>query len=224
MSPKKRSYSSAASPDDAQSTDGITFELDGVEFTCHGRISAFDLAEFAGPVADAGTGAESADPAVLRILADFLSAIMGPDTYRAFTVHRRTHHTPDDVVQAILFDIIEDSSNRPTPAPSPSPGGPPTPGTAPAGSPSPASAAAPPALDPAPATVPETETVPDWPPAEDLAVLAQLGDVSFTDPPPPGTEPAAEPAPRNVRISFAHPERPPVVTDDPTTQDADPTG
>jgi hypothetical protein len=211
MPPKKRSYSSAASSDDAQSTDGITFELDGVSFTCHGRISAFDLAEFAGPVADAGTDNESTDPRVLRILADFLATIMGPGTYRQFTDHRRAHSTPDEVVQQILFDIIEDSSARPTPAPSPSPGGPPGPGTAPAGSPSPASAAAPPALDPVPETVPET--VPDWPPAEDLAVLAQLGDVSFTDPPPPGTEPPPA-APRNVRISFAHPERAPVVTDD----------
>jgi hypothetical protein len=214
MPPRKRSYSSSASPDDAQSTDGIEFELDGVSFTCHGRISAFDLAEFAGPIADAGTAAETTNPAVLRILSDFLRTIMGGATYRAFTDHRRAHNTPDDVVQAILFDIIEDSSNRPTPAPSPSPGGPPAPGTAPAGSPSPALAAAP---APAAATVdPELDQTaePAWPPAEDLAVLAQLGDVSFADPPPAGTEPAEPPTgPRHVTLNFAHPER--TVVEDP---------
>jgi hypothetical protein len=219
--PPKRQYSSA-SPDDAQSTDGIEFELDGVTFTCHGRISAFDLAEFAGPIADAGTASETTDPSVLRILSDFLRTILGDATYRQLTAHRRAHNTPDDVVQQILFDVIEDSSNRPTTAPSPSPAGPPAPGTAPAGSPSPALAAAPaPVPDPAPApdqADQDQAAVPDWPPAEDLALLAQLGDVSFAAPPPPGTEPPPDPRPRNVTLSFAHPERPPVI------EDADPAG
>src|ERR1700748_3626429 len=104
----KRTYTSAASKDDAASTEGLTFELDDVEFTCHGRISAFDLAEFAGPVADAGN-ADTADPAVLRILTDFLRVVLGDKTYAAFTRHRRVHKTPDEVVQQILFDIIEDA-------------------------------------------------------------------------------------------------------------------
>ena len=120
MSPKpRRSYSSAGRSDEVATTEGITFDLDGVTFTCHGHLSAFDLAEFAGPVADAPDPENVSDPGVLRILSDFLRALMGQQTYIAFTAHRRKHRTPDEVVQQILFDLVEDVTSRPFPKPSP---------------------------------------------------------------------------------------------------------
>jgi hypothetical protein len=119
-----RSYSSAGL-DDAVSTEGITFELDGVEFTCHGRISAFDLSEFAGPAADAGE--DMLDPGVMRILADMMRAVLGEVTYRDLRRHRQAHKTPDGVMQQILEGIVEDAANRPSAGLSPSPAGPPAP-------------------------------------------------------------------------------------------------
>lgn len=212
MAKKPRTYTSAATTDDAASTEGLTFTLDETEFTCHGRISAFDLAEFAGPVADAGN-ADSADPAVLRILSDFLRTVMGEQTYAKFTKHRRVHKTPDEVVQQILFDIIEDSSDSPTSGPAPSPAGPGSPAPAPAVSSSPASAETvllPETIaGPVPMTIagqaetvtPETTT--DGYLEEDLAALAAAGEIAYA---PPG-QPQDDPPIGNRTISFAHPER-----------------
>lgn len=142
-----REYSSAATADDAVSTEGITFKLDGVEFTCHGRISSFDLAEFAGPAADADEAEADGrpiDPALVRVLGDLTHVVLGDPTHRQFTSHRRKHHTPDDVVQQILLDVIEEAtSGRPSARLSPSPAGPQPPQPSPAVSPSPAGPASP---------------------------------------------------------------------------------
>lgn len=117
----RREYTSAGQ-DDAVSTEGLTFTIDGTEFTCHGRISAFDLSEFAGPAADAGE--DILDPGVMRILSDLMRAVLGDETYRALRRHTRAHRTPDEVIQQILMDLTEDAVSRPSPGPSQSPAGP----------------------------------------------------------------------------------------------------
>ena len=116
-----RSYSSAGGDEEETSTEGMTFRIDGVLFTCHGRVSAFDLAEFAGRAEDAGP--EINDPGVVRILADFMHGLLGDPTYAEVTKHRRVHRTPDAVMQQIIFDLIEDAADRPLTRPSPSPAG-----------------------------------------------------------------------------------------------------
>jgi hypothetical protein len=191
-----RSYSSAATEDDAVSTEGLDFWLDDVRFVCHGRLSAFDLAEFAGRAEDAGP--EIADPGVVRILGDFMHTILGDPTYADVTRHRRAHKTPDAVVQQILFDLIEATVSRPTARPSPSPAGPPGPVSPPAVSPSPGT----PAL-----SVPARQ-------AAVLRVLAAQGDVTLAGPP-------AEPEPRAPvvrRVSVRHPGRPVTVEELPETE------
>lgn len=203
MTGPRRSYSSAATEDDAVSTEGITFDLDNVAFTCHGRISAIDLSEFAGPAADAGDN--DLDPHLVRILADMMRMVFGEETYREITRHRRKHQTPDGLMQTILMDVVEEAAQRPTSRPSPSPGGRPEPRPSLAGSPSPDG--------------PEWE--PWTPPARPVAprqgrgdraltALAGLGDVTFA--PAPGAaappNPAAGKRPARVRrLSLAHPEQ-----------------
>ena len=150
----------------------MTFRLDGVLFTCHGRVSAFDLAEFAGRAEDAGPEDNIADPGVVRILADFMHGLLGDPTYAEVTRHRRAHHTPDPVMQQIIFDLIEDSANRPSPRPSPSPAGPPAPVSPPAVSPSPVS------LAPEPAGLAGVA-------AEAWGRLASEGDIIFAAPAEP---------------------------------------
>jgi hypothetical protein len=216
-----RSYSSAATPDDAVSTDGIDFTLDGVRFVCHGRISAFDLSEFAGPAADADN---DLDPALVRILADLMRMVCGEQTYREITRHRRAHHTPDEVIQQILMDVVEAAASRPSARPSPSPGGRRQPASAPAGLPSPAG----PAPDPGPP--PDQQQWEAWSPpaspppppeparigARALALLAQQGDITFADPPPAGAPAPPRAAPpgqvRVRRLSLAQPQRPVQIT------------
>jgi hypothetical protein len=219
-----RSYSSAATPDDAVSTEGIDFTLDGVRFVCHGRISAFDLSEFAGPAADADN---DLDPALVRILADLMRMVCGEQTYREITRHRRAHHTPDEVIQQILMDVVEAAASRPSTRPSPSPGGRRHRAPALAGSPSPAGPAPAPGQDQNQDQDPEWET---WSPppsrpapasparlgAGALALLAEQGDITFAEPPPTGAPAAVRAAPpgqvRVRRLSLAHPERPVQVT------------
>ena len=96
--------------DQAVSTEGITFRLDGVLFTCHGRVSAFDLAEFAGRAEDAAPEINGSRRG--RILADFMHGLPGDPTYAEVTRHRLVHQTPDSVMQQIIFDLIEDSVDR----------------------------------------------------------------------------------------------------------------
>jgi hypothetical protein len=187
-------YSSTSQPDDAVSTAGIQFTLDGVVFTCHGRVSAFDLSEFAGPAADAGD--DTVDPDVVRLLADLMRVVLGDATYRLVSKHRRAHQTPDGVMQQILMDVVGQVGRHPSARPAPSRAGPPPP-------------------DPSPAASPWQAGV-EWEPPRPqvdpqiLAALARQGDIRFADAPPPGaaTNPAAGKRPARVRhISLAHPER-----------------
>jgi hypothetical protein len=208
-------YSSTASPDDAVSTEGITFTLDGVTFACHGRISIFDLSEFAGPAADAGE--DSTDPDVVRMLADLMRMVLGADTYRLVTKHRRAHQTPDAIMQQIVMDVVGAvNGGRPSARPSPSPAGEPAPARSAAVSPSPAS---PPASWPpqdvrapaSPAWTPPDPRAPVTPLAPAvLAALASTGDITFAAPPAAATprDPLAVKKPARIRrLSLAHPER-----------------
>jgi hypothetical protein len=200
MPPPTMRYTSAG-PDDAVSTEGITFWLDDVEFTCHGRISAFDLSEFAGPAADAGEN--TIDPDVVRLLSDLMRMVLGDATYRLVSKHRRLHQTPDVVMQQILMDVVAAVGKGRSARPSPSPAGP---------RPVPQPAAA----SPSPAGVPAW-TGEEWHPpqprvdAGSLAALAAQGDIRFAPAPDPAaaaTNPAAGKRPARVRrLSLAHQEQ-----------------
>jgi hypothetical protein len=138
----KRTYTSHAAPgtegDETISTEGVAFELDGVEFTCHGQMDANDLVELA-PLLDAGEG-QWLDPAALAAVGHFYSQVMGRATWAQFSAHRRAHRTPPSVIAQIMMDLIQEVVDRPPARPSPSPSGPQTTGaSSPAGSPSPAS-------------------------------------------------------------------------------------
>jgi hypothetical protein len=192
-----RDYSSAATDDDAVSTEGIDFTIDGEPFVCHGRISAFDLSEFAGPASEAATADQVSDPAVVRMLADLMRMVLGDDTYRQVTKHRRLHRTPDSVMQQLLMDVVGAVGERPSARPSPSRGGRPPRVSSPAASPSPAGPAA--------------------GRMAALAALAANGDITFADPPPDGSDVISAPEPgtagRIVRtLSLAHPDRPVRIT------------
>jgi hypothetical protein len=163
MPPK--SYSSTPAPDaepevDSYSTEGMTFTLDDQEFTCHGQLDGNDLVELAVPMMDASEG--WFDPEALAAVGRFYKLMLGPDTYRAFTRHRREHRTPQSVVAEIMMDLIAELTAGPPAGPSPSPAGPPiTAPSSPAASRSPAIPArqmrspAGPAIDPAGIIPPE---------------------------------------------------------------------
>jgi hypothetical protein len=194
-----REYSSTASPDDAVSTEGVDFTLDGVQFVCHGRISAFDLSEFAGPAADAGE--DSIDPDVVRLLADLMRVVLGDATYRLVSRHRRQHQTPDSVMQQILMDVVAAVGKGRSARPQPSRTGP-------------RQAAQPAAVSPSPAGVAwqdGQEWTPPVPavPERLMSLLARDGDIKFADAPgAAATNPARGKRPATVRrMSLAHPER-----------------
>jgi len=125
----KRSYTSTpeagGAEQDVASTEGITFDLDGIEFTCHGRISMYDISAAAGSLTSDGI---IDDPDAIPAIADLIREVLGADTYRAFTRHRRAHRTPDMVVQDIINGVIEETgeraTGRPTVKPPTSPDGP----------------------------------------------------------------------------------------------------
>lgn len=143
-----RSYTSKPAPgadaaeEEVISTEGITFTLDGVVFTCHGTLDAQDFIDLAGPLMDAGDG--WFDPEALAAVARFYRLVLGDESHRAFQAHRRRHRTPSPVVAQIMTDLIEEITARPPGRLLLSPDGlPPTGGSSPAASPSPGSGPAP---------------------------------------------------------------------------------
>jgi hypothetical protein len=138
-----KSYTSKAAPGAAPAritTEGVSFELDGVTFELHGEMDENDLVDLAVPMMDATDG--FLDPEAIAAVGRFYRMIMGEGTYRAFSRHRRAHRTPPDVVAEIMMDLLGELTSRPPASPSPSPGGPPPTGaSSPAGSPSPGSPA-----------------------------------------------------------------------------------
>ena len=117
----KRSYSSTAGESEAVSTEGMTFELDGVEFTCHGEFDSNDMTDLASALMDADEN--WVDPQALGAVGQLFATILGADTNRAFRRHRRANRTHPEVVSQILLDLIEDITDRPTQKPSASPRG-----------------------------------------------------------------------------------------------------
>jgi hypothetical protein len=142
-----RSYSSKPAPgtspeEEIISTEGLSFDLDGVTFTCHGAIDAQDFIDLATPLMDAGDG--WFDPEAVAAVGRFYRLVLGEASHRAFQAHRRHHRTPPSVVARIMTDLVEEITARPPGSPSPSPDGPPPTGaSSPAVSLSPASPPAP---------------------------------------------------------------------------------
>jgi hypothetical protein len=178
--PPRKTYSSkpaGAEPDeDVISTEGVSFTLDDVEFTCHGELDGQDMIDLAVPMADAGDG--WFDPEALAAVGRFMRQVMGEDTYRAFAAHRRRHRTRQQVVADIMMDLVQEITARPPGKPSPSPSGPPPTGPSSlAGSPSPERAMRSPAaggaVDPGGIIPPE---------------MAEAAEVVLAAPPVPGQE------------------------------------
>lgn len=118
-----RSYSSSSGSDEAVSTEGMTFDLDGVTFECHGVFDVNDLTDLATALMDAS---ESwVDPEALGAMGHVFRTIMGEEAYKAFRRHRREHRTSPEVVSKIMMDLVEDITRLPTTRRSASPGGPP---------------------------------------------------------------------------------------------------
>jgi hypothetical protein len=191
---QRRSYTSAGAPgatDETEvvSTEGMTFDLDGVTFTCHGAIDANDLIDLA-PLLDADEN--WFDPAALGAVGTFYEQMMGTASYRALQRHRRARRTRPSVIAQIMFDLIEAAMNRPPDRSSSSPPGPPpTAASSPAGSPpggSPGEGEARSMRSPAAGGRVDPEGI--IPPE-----MAHLADVELAEAPPAGgaPEPAALP-------------------------------
>lgn len=126
-----RSYSSALPEGTApreNPLEGVSFELDDEVFECRGAVSTLDLSELASAAVNA---LDSADPAGMAIVSEFLKAAFGAEVYRQFRFHTRTHKTPDDVLLEIITGIVEEVEEnvsvmtaRPTRSPSRSSRGP----------------------------------------------------------------------------------------------------
>jgi hypothetical protein len=198
-----RSYSSKPAPgtspeEEIISTEGLSFDLDGVTFECHGQLDAQDFIDLATPLVDAGDG--WFDPEAVAAVGRFYRLVLGEESHRAFAAHRRRHRTPAPVVAQIMTDLIEEITARPPGSLSRLPAGPPkTAASSPAASPSPVS---PPAPAPAAARVasspaaggavdPEGIIPPDW--ANDVDVVL----APAADPAPPAPE---EPVHRTINL------------------------
>lgn len=91
----------------------LTFELDGVTFTCSTEISVLDFSELAS-YADL----DSSSPEGIAALHGFFTIMLGASEYRRFRRHCAANHTHDDTIVQIMGDLAEDFLGRPTSAPS----------------------------------------------------------------------------------------------------------
>jgi hypothetical protein len=101
---------------------GITFELDDATFECHGQLDGQDMIDLAVPMSEAGEG--WFDPEALAAIGRFYRQVLGDETYRAFSAHRRRKRTPPSIVAQIMMDLIGEITSRPPARPSPSQAGP----------------------------------------------------------------------------------------------------
>ncbi|HXH77156.1 hypothetical protein, partial [Nocardioides sp.] len=111
-----RSYQSAKR---AHLGKPLTFEIDGVSFSCSQDISVLDFSELA---SYADLDASSAEG--IAALQAFFTIMLGPAQYRRFRRHCATHRTDDDTIVDIMGDLAEDFLGRPTGAPQSSPSSP----------------------------------------------------------------------------------------------------
>lgn len=174
----------AADGNEVITTEGMSFQLDDVEFVCHGQFDANDLVDLA-PLLEAEDG-NWFDPAALAAVGLFYKQFMGTGTYRQFQAHRRAHRTPPSVIAEIMMDLLKEAVERPPARPSPSPNGPPgTGGSSPA--------ASPPGGFPA---QPQPQGQPEGPeagnPAADIipADMMHLAEVQLAPAPPAGHQSA----------------------------------
>lgn len=105
-----RSYESAKR---AHEGKPLSFELDGVTFTCSTAISVLDFSELAS-YADL----DSASPEGIAALQGFFTIMLGQPEYRRFRRHCAQNRTDDDTIVEIMGDLAEDFLGRPTKAPS----------------------------------------------------------------------------------------------------------
>ena len=201
--PPRKTYSSTRAPgaqpdQDVVSTEGVSFTLDDIEFTCHGELDGQDMIDLAVPMSDAQEG--WFDPEALAAVGRFMRQVMGEDTYRAFAAHRRRKRTPQQVVADILMDLVQEITARPPGRPSPSPSGPPATGpSSPAASPPPALAPARAMHSPAgPAVDPEGIIPPE---------MADAVEVVLAAPPGPGQEHPDPMAGMHRTINLGNPDR-----------------
>ena len=197
MPPRKYSSSAVtdADADEIISTEGITFDLDDTTFECHGQFDGQDMIDLAVPMADAGSG--WFDPEALAAVGIFYRQVLGDETYRAFTRHRRTHRTPPSVVAQIMMDLIGEITSRPPERPSPSRAGPPTTAASPA-----AASSSP---ERAVHVLPKTAVDPEGIIPPEIAAAAEV----ILAPPPPAHPRAAEDpmAGTHRTINLGNPDR-----------------
>lgn len=199
-----RSYSSAPAGDgsdpEALSTEGLTFELDGHLFECHGVFDATDFADLAAPLLDASAG--WLEPDAVAAVGTFYRTIMGAGTYRAFAAHRRKHRTPASVIAQIMTDLIEELVARDPQRPSPSPSGPPPTGPSYAGVSPPAASGELPARSGGrrhrAQVDPQGVIPPDW---------AGSGDIVAAPPPPQEQEEQDEGEATRRTVNLGNPAR-----------------
>lgn len=189
MPPRKYSSDAERNPDadEIMSTEGISFELDDATFECHGQIDGQDMIDLAVPMSEASEG--WFDPEALAAIGRFYRQVLGDDTYRQFSAHRRRKRTPPSVVAQIMMDLIGEITDRPPARPSPSQAGPErTPVSSAAGSRLPARAVH---VVPKQAVDPEGIIPPE---------MAAAAEVVLVPPPPPGAEQEPDPMAGMTRV------------------------
>jgi len=138
----RKSFTSESAEAKANPLEGLTFDIDGVEFACEGRMSFLDMSDLARRVSDLPTSdldqLQKLDPmaaaAMISSMSSTLLMALGDSQYRRFRDHVRTHNTPDEVVVEVMKWInaavqgeVEAETGRPTgPPPRSSNGGPAT--------------------------------------------------------------------------------------------------
>jgi len=103
---------------------GVSFTLDGEEFTCEGQPDLLDMSELALLAAQA---TDIRRPEAQASIAAFLQMAFGPREYARFRMHTRSNRTQPEVILQIMAGINEElegflvaSTGRPTVQPSPS--------------------------------------------------------------------------------------------------------
>ena len=126
-----RDYTSAPAEGETSPLAGLSFRLDGVEFSCQGDLSILEVAELARVSVSGGDMEEAAK---LGLIAEQFRAAFGPAEYARFREHCAAYHTANSVLLTILADIntevqnaVERAAGRPTMPPSPSGTGAPDP-------------------------------------------------------------------------------------------------
>lgn len=116
----RRSYTSKRSEPNPDAPR-LEFELDGVVFTSDGNLALMDISEFARL---ANEGMDTDSPKGLAIIAELFLALLGETTYQRFRRHCREHGTGEDVMVAIIGELLTEEADRPTVRPSDSSDGP----------------------------------------------------------------------------------------------------